>query len=74
MENTEQNALLKSLKEDLREIKERLRAVEKEQRIIREDLLSGEVKERMQKRILEKHPKKIKELKEKIDEEISIKI
>ena len=74
MENTEQNALLKSLKEDLREIKERLRAVEKEQRIIREDLLSGEVKQRMQKRILEKNPKKIKELKEKIDEEISIKI
>lgn len=74
MDNTEQNALLKDLKEDLREIKERLKAVEKEQRIIREDLLSGEVKERMKKRILEKHPKKIKELKEKIDEEISIKI
>jgi len=74
MENTEQIALLEELKEDLREIKERLRAVEKEQRIIREDLLSGEAKQRMQKRILEKHPKKIKELKEKIDEEISIKI
>lgn len=62
------------LKEDLGEIKERLIAVEKEQRRIREDLLSGEAKARMQKRILEKPPSNIKELRKKIDEDINIKI
>ena len=70
----EDEKLIIQLRKEIRELEWRLRAVEKEQRIIREDLLSGEVKERMQKRILEKHPKKIKELKEKIDEDISIKI
>ena len=38
---------------EIREIKERLIAVEKEQRQIREDILSGTPKERMQRRLLE---------------------
>jgi predicted nucleic acid-binding Zn-ribbon protein len=74
MDNIELNTLLKDLKDDLGKIKERLRAVEKEQRLIREDLLSGEAKIRMQKRILENQPNKINELRKKIDEEINIKI
>ena len=55
-------------------LEERLRAVEKEQRNIREDILSGKAEARMQKRLLEKPPKTIKELKEKLDKEINIKI
>jgi len=74
MENIELNILLKDLKLDLGEIKERLIAVEKEQRRIREDLLSGEAKSRMQKRMLEKPTKKIKDIRKKIDEDIEIKI
>lgn len=38
---------------EIREIKERLSAVEKEQRQIREDILSGTPKARMQRRLLE---------------------
>jgi hypothetical protein len=61
------------LREEIRKIEERLTAIEREQRMIREDILSGEPKERMQKRILQKQPK-TKEKKEKIDKEIRIKI
>ena len=52
----------------------RVRAVEKEQRNIREDILSGNPEERMQRRILEKPPEKMKEIKEKLNEEIKIEI
>jgi hypothetical protein len=38
---------------EVRELKERLIALEKEQRQIREDILSGTPKERMQRRLLE---------------------
>ena len=62
------------LENKIKNIEERLRAVEKEQRNIREDILSGKAEIRMQKRILEKPPKKIKDLKEELDEEIKIEI
>lgn len=62
------------IKEELRIIKERLTAMEVEQRRIREDLLSGEAKERMAKRILDNKPERINRLKKKIDEDIEIKI
>ena len=62
------------LENRIRSLEERLRAIEKEQRNIREDILSGKAEARMQKRILEKPPKKIEELKEKLDKEIKIKI
>ena len=62
------------LKEKIKEIEERVTAIEKEQRTIREDILSGRAKERMQQRILENTQKKIEELKKKIDTEIKIEI
>lgn len=66
--------IINQLYEDLREIKERLHAIEKEQRRIREDILSGEPKERMQKRLLQQPKEKITDKKEKIDNEIKIEI
>ena len=62
------------LQNRIRNLEERLRAVEKEQRNIREDILSGKAESRMQKRLLEKPPKTIEELKEELDKEIKIKI
>ena len=62
------------LKEEITQIKERLSAIEKEQRLIREDILSGQPSERMRKRLLENTPKNSRELKEKLDKEIKIEI
>jgi hypothetical protein len=66
--------VVKQLTDEIRSIKERLQAIEKEQRMIREDILLGDPKERMQKRILNKPPQKREEIKEKIDKEIKIEI
>ena len=66
--------LISQLEEEIRIIKERLMAMEKEQRQIREDILLGSPKERMQKRMLEKPAEKIIEKKEKIDKQIKIEI
>lgn len=63
-----------NLYEKIKNLEERLIAIEKEQRMICEDILSGVPTERMQKRILEKPSKKIEELKEKIDKKIKIEI
>jgi len=41
------------LVKEIKDLKERLVALEKEQRQIREDILSGAPKERMQRRLLE---------------------
>ncbi len=62
------------LKKEIKNIKERLRAVEKEQRLIREDILSGEPARRMQKRMLEKPEENVKDKKRKLDEDIRIEI
>ena len=62
------------LQEKITILEERLRALEREQRNICEDILSGQSKERMQKRILEKPPEKIEDLKEKLDKQIKIEI
>ena len=66
--------IINQLENKIRNIEERLRAVEKEQRNIREDILSGKAEIRMQKRLLEKPQKKIKDLKNELDEEIKIEI
>lgn len=66
--------IINQLENKIRNIEERLRAVEKEQRNIREDILSGKAEFRMQKRLLEKPQKKIKDLKNELDEEIKIEI
>ena len=63
----------KKILEEINKINERLRAIEKEQRLIREDILSGEPHLRMKKRILE-NPKNYEKIKKEIDEKIDIKI
>ena len=60
------------LKEKVRDMEERLKAIEKEQRMIREDILSGRAKERMQQRLLENTEKKSEEVKKKLDKEVKI--
>jgi len=64
--------LVENLKEKLIAMEERLKAIEKEQRMIREDILSGRAKERMQRRMLENTQQKSEEVKKKLDEEIRI--
>jgi len=66
--------IILELQEKIRNLEERLRAIEKEQRRICEDILLGGTKERMHKRILEKPPQKMEELKEKINKKIKIEI
>ena len=59
--------IISELENRIRDIEERLKALEKEQRLIREDILSGNMKERMRKRMLEKPSGKREEIKEKYD-------
>ncbi|KYK22777.1 hypothetical protein AYK21_03595 [Thermoplasmatales archaeon SG8-52-2] len=65
---------VKDLKNKIRILEERLMAVEKEQRNLREDILSGNPEERIKRRLLEKPQKNIKDLKEELDKEIKIEI
>ena len=58
--------IIKELKRAIKTINERLTAIETEQRRIREDILSGTPKERMQRRLLENPEDKIK--KRKLDD------
>ena len=74
LQQTDDSEIIKQLRTELRDMKERLGAIEKEQRLIREDILSGQAKERMQRRILENQPERIKEKKEKIDHQIKVEI
>ena len=53
--------LLSKIVRKINEIDERLTAIEKEQRLIREDIFSGKPKERMQRRLLENQPEKLHE-------------
>ena len=66
--------LIAELKGEIRDIQERLRAIEVEQRKIKEDILSGEPKARMQKRLLHRNDDNINDLRKKIDEEIRVEI
>ena len=70
----EDEKLIIRLRKEIRELEERLRAVEKEQRMIREDILSGEAISRMKKRLLNSPLENINEVKKKIDKQIEIKI
>lgn len=62
------------LKEDIQQIKERLNAIEREQRLLIEDILSGNAKSRIQKRLLEKPNNKSEEIRKKIDNDFKIEI
>ena len=66
------NELIEDLKEKISNIEERLKAIEKEQRMIREDILSGIAKERMRQRLLENTAKRSEEVKKKLDKDIKI--
>lgn len=62
------------LEEKIKNIEERLIALEKEQRLIREDILSGSPTERMRQRLLENPQKRKEELLKKLENEISFEI
>ena len=62
------------VEEKIRQFEERISALEKEQRMMREDILSGQARERMQQRLLENTQKRVDELKKKIEDEIKIEI
>jgi hypothetical protein len=66
------NELIEELSEKINNMEERIKAIEKEQRMIREDILSGIAKERMQHRLLENDQKRSEELKKKLDKDIKI--
>ena len=66
--------LIKQILNEIKDLQERLVAVEKEQRRIREDILSGSPLERMQRRILEKPKTDREEKREKISNQIKIEI
>ena len=64
---------LSQLKNEISQLKERVYALEKEQRILKEDILSGNPKSRIQKRMLEK-PSNNEERKKEINNNIKIEI
>jgi hypothetical protein len=62
------------LEEKIKNIDDRLKALEKEQRLIREDILSGVPSERMRHRLLENTQKRKEELKKKMENDINFEI
>ena len=70
----EDKNLIIQLRKEIKDLEWRLSAVEKEQRMIREDILSGEPVERMKKRLLNNPPENIDEVKKKIDSQIKFDI
>ncbi len=62
------------LEEKIKSIDDRLKALEKEQRMIREDILSGSPSERMKLRLLQNTQKRQEELKKKIENDINFEI
>ena len=65
---------INQLQDEIREIKERLMAIEKDQRVLREDILSGNAIGRMKKRMLENPKEKMNDKKERIESQIKIEI
>lgn len=60
--------IINQLKREIHSINERLIAIEREQRRIREDILSGMPKERMQRRLLENPENKTKQKKKRFED------
>ena len=66
--------LINDLKREIIALEERLRAIEIEQRRIREDILSGSAKERMQQRMLNYNKAGNEDKKERLSKQIKIEI
>jgi len=66
--------IIAQLEEKIKNFEDRLKALEKEQRLIREDILSGNPTERMRQRLLENPQKRKEELMKKIEEKIKFEI
>lgn len=62
------------LQKDIEGLGWRLKAVEKEQRLLIEDILSGEPIERIKKRLLDNSSEDFEESMKKLDKQIKIKI
>ena len=65
---------LDQINKKLENIDERMTLIEKEIRLIREDILSGNPKERMHRRMLENVNEDLVEKKKKLEKDIKIKI
>jgi len=66
--------VITQLEEKIKNIDDRLKAIEKEQRLILEDILSGVPNERMRQRLLQNPQKKKEELRKKMENEINFEI
>ena len=66
--------VIKQLAEKINNIDDRIKALEKELRLVREDILSGRPNERMRHRLLENPQKRKEELKKKLENEINFEI
>ena len=66
--------ILNQINGKINNIDERLTLIEKEIRLIREDILSGNPKERMHRRMLENRQEELLEKKKKLEKDIKIKI
>ena len=65
---------LNQINKKLELLDERMTLIEKEIRLIREDILSGNPKERMHRRMLENVNEDLEEKKKKLEKDIKIKI
>jgi hypothetical protein len=65
---------LNQINKKLENLDERMTLIEKEIRLIREDILSGNPKERMHRRMLENVNEDLEEKKKKLEKDIKIKI
>jgi len=70
----EDEKVISRLEKQIKQLDWRLKAVEKEQRLIREDILSGEPIERIKKRLLINPEENYDETRKKIDKEIKIRV
>ncbi len=65
---------INQLQKDIEGLEWRLKAVEKEQRLLIEDILSGEPIERIKKRLLDNSSEDFEESMKKLDKQIKIRI
>ena len=66
--------MIVQLEQKIQSMNDRLEALEKEQRLMREDILSGTPVERMRQRLFENPEKRKEQLRKKIENEINFEI